>query len=88
MFTLEFSVLLGLSALLGGVSLVQSVRAALPQVAAIRQALAECPEQREVRFTIREVVVRYNDGKVVPLRQRQPIKLTLRPGRPGARAAA
>ena len=79
MLTVEFSVLFALLALVGAGSLVHCLRAALPQVAAIRQALAECPEQREVRFTIREVVVRYDDGKVVPLRQRKPIRLTLRP---------
>lgn len=79
MLTVEFSVLFALLALVGAGSLIHSLRTALPQVAAIRQALAECPEQREVRFTIREVVVRYDDGKVVPLRQRQPIRLTLRP---------
>ena len=88
MLTVEFSVLFALFALAGGATLVQSLRTALPQVEAIRQALAECPEQREVRFTIREVVVRYNDGKVVPLRQRLPVRLTLRPERSGARAAA
>ena len=85
MLTVEFSVLFALLALVGAGSLVHSLRTALPQVAAIRQALAECPEQREVRFTIREVVVRYDDGKVVPLRQRKPIRLTLRPS---GRAAA
>ena len=79
MLTVEFSVLFALLALVGGSSLVHSLRTALPQVQAIRQALAECPDQREVRFTIREVVVRYDDGKVVPLRQRKPVKLTLRP---------
>ncbi len=79
MLTVEFSVLFALVALIGGGSLIHSLRTAMPQIAAIRQALAECPDQREVRFTIREVVVRYDDGKVVPLRQRQPVRLTLRP---------
>ncbi len=79
MLTVEFSVLFALVTLIGGGSLIHSLRTALPQIAAIRQALAECPDQREVRFTIREVVVRYDDGKVVPLRQRQPVRLTLRP---------
>lgn len=85
MLTVEFSVLFALLALVGGLSLAHSLRAALSQVTALRQALAECPEQREVRFTIREVVVRYDDCKVVPLRQPQPVKLTLRPN---VRAAA
>ena len=79
MLTVEFSVLFAFLALVGVASLIHSLRTALPQAAAIRQALAECPEQREVRFAIREVVVRYDDGKVVPLRQRKPIRLTLHP---------
>ena len=79
MLTVELSVLFAFLALVGAGLLIHSLRTALPKVSAIRQALAECPEQREVRFTIREVVVRYNDGKVVPLRQRKPIRLTLRP---------
>lgn len=74
MLTVEFSVLFAIFALVGGATLVLSLRTALPQVEAIRQALAECPDQREVRFTIREVVVHYDDGKVVPLRQRKTIK--------------
>lgn len=79
MLTVEFSVLFALFALVGGATLVQSLRTALPQVEAIRQALVDCPDQREVRFTVREVVVRYDDGKVVPLRQRKPVTAALRP---------
>lgn len=79
MLTVEFSVLFALLALVGGGSLIHSLRTALPQIQAIQQALTECPDQRAVRFTIKEVVVRYDDGKVVPLRQRQPVRLTLRP---------
>lgn len=85
MFTLEFSVLLACSALLAFGSLVQTVRAALPQVAALRRALRECPETLEMRFTTREVVVQYKDGKVVPMRPRAVISL---PGRFDGRAAA
>jgi hypothetical protein len=85
MFTVEFSVLLILSALTGALSLAHSLRTALPQVAGLRQALRDCPETLEMRFSIREVVVHYNDGKVVPLRPRRAISL---PQRPAARAAA
>lgn len=75
MFAIELSVLLALGGAAALASLVHSVHTALPQIAGIRQALAECPAQHELRFTIREVIVHYNDGKVVPLRQRQAISL-------------
>jgi hypothetical protein len=77
MFAFEFSVLLACSALLALGSLVQTARTALPQIAA--------PETLEMRFTVREVVVQYKDGKVVPLRPRAVISL---PGRFEGRAAA
>ena len=41
MLTVEFSVLFVALALVGGASLVQSLRTALPQIAAIRQAFDE-----------------------------------------------
>ncbi len=85
MFAFEFSVLLACSALLALGSLVQTSRTALPQIAALRQALRDCPETLEMRFTTREVVVQYKDGKVVPLRPRAVISL---PGRFDGRAAA
>jgi hypothetical protein len=79
MFAFEFSVLLAFSALLAIGSLVQTLRSALPQVAGLKQALRDCPETLEVRFTTRAVVVHYNDGKVVPLRPRaavnQPVRI-------------
>lgn len=80
MFAFEFSVLLACSALLAIGSLVQALRIALPQVAGLKQALRDCPEMLEVRYTTHAVVVHYNDGKVVPLRSRvavkQPVRLT------------
>lgn len=85
MFTFELSLLLACSALFAIGSLVQTARAALPQVAALRQALRDCPETLELRFTTREVVVQYKDGKVVPLRPRAVVSL---PGRFEGRAAA
>jgi hypothetical protein len=85
MFTFEFSVLLACAALFAIGSLVHSLRTALPQVTALRQALRDCPEALELRFTTREVLVRYNDGKVVPLRPRAVVTL---PGRFDGRAAA
>jgi hypothetical protein len=80
MFSFEVSVLLVCFAMLAVGSLVHSLRAALPQVAALRQALRDCPETLELRFTTRKVVVRFNDGKVVQLRPRaaisQPVRRT------------
>lgn len=75
MFATEIAVLLVGLALVGIGVIVQALRTALPQAAAIRQALKDCPESREVRFTVREVVVSYNDGKVVPLRSRRAVTL-------------
>lgn len=85
MFTVEISVLLMLSLVLAGATVIRSVRTALPQIAALRQALEQCPETFEVRFTVRETVVRFNDGKVVPLRPRRPVSL---PRPQSVRAAA
>lgn len=73
MFATETAVLLVVLAAVGIGSIVRSLRTALPQVAAIRQALKDCPEHYEVRFTVHEVVVSYNDGKVVPLRGRRAV---------------
>lgn len=85
MFGFEFSVLLILSALLAGGTIVQSLRTALPQITGLRHALNECPETLELRFTVREVVVSFHDGKVVPLRPRAAINL---PVKVPSRAAA
>lgn len=75
MFATEIAVLLVGLALVGCGVIVQALRTALPQAAAIRQALKDCPESHEVRFIVREVVVSYNDGKVVPLRARRAVSL-------------
>ena len=85
MFTLELSVLLALSALLAIGTLVNAARVALPQVKALRQALDDCDDRHELRFTITEIVVSHNDGKVVPLRSRRAVSLP-RPA-PGRAAA-
>ena len=41
--------------------------AALPRVAGIRAALADCPQSRELRFTIREITVSPRHGQVAHL---------------------
>ena len=75
MFAIEISALLALGGILAMATLVHSLRTALPQIAGLRQALRQCPETTEMRFTLREVVVSYNDGKVVPLRPRAAVSL-------------
>lgn len=85
MFAIELSVLLALGGIFAVASLVRSLRTALPQIAGLRGALRDCPETRQVRFTVREIVVSYNDGKVIPLRPRRAVSL---PRRQTVRAAA
>ena len=67
MFTAEFSLLLGIVTLIAGGSLVQQVRALAPQMVELRAELAVSPELREMRYTLRDVIVSYDDGKVVAL---------------------
>ena len=44
-----------------------AVARTLPQVRALKAALANCPETRELRFTVRELVVTPARGNVVAL---------------------
>lgn len=44
-----------------------SITGALPQLRGLKAALAECPETRELRFTVREVVVSPARGNVIAL---------------------
>ena len=43
------------------------IAAALPRIAGIKAALAECPQARELRFTIREITVSPRHGQVAHL---------------------
>lgn len=43
------------------------IAATLPQVAPLRQALCECPQTREFRFTFTETLVTPRHGEVVAL---------------------
>ena len=43
----------------------------LPHVAQLKTAMAECPQTREVRFTLRETLVSPRHGQVVAL----PVKI-------------
>jgi hypothetical protein len=83
MLTFEFATLFALAALLASGSLVASLRGVLPMVRELKAELAACPDRLELRYTITETVVRWNDGTVValPVRNRAP-------ARPALRAAA
>lgn len=43
------------------------IAAAVPRIAGIKAALADCPQTRELRFTIREITVSPRHGQVVAL---------------------
>lgn len=68
----EASALFLLAALLICGVFAAALRQALPLARRLRAALADCPETLELRYTIRETVVGWNDGTVVvlPLRAR------------------
>lgn len=70
-----------IAVLLGG-GLALALHLARPRIAAIREALARCPDRLEMRYTLVETVVGWNDGSVIPF--------PLRPaaGSPPLRAAA
>ena len=44
-----------------------SIAAALPRIAGIKAALADCPQTRELRFSIREITVSPRHGQVAHL---------------------
>lgn len=82
----EFSVLLAVSLVISLGALVQMVRAAVPAFKAVREELEATPLTREMRFTVTETVVSWNDGTVVALPVRQP--RLARPSLQPLRAAA
>ena len=43
------------------------IAATLPRIVGIKAALAECPQTRELRFTIREITVSPRHGQVATL---------------------
>lgn len=63
----EFALLLTV-ALVGSVlALIRMARSAIPAFKAIREELATTPLTREMRFTVTETLVSWNDGTVVAL---------------------
>ena len=59
--------LFALAAIVALATLSIEIAAALPRIAGIKAALAECPQSRELRFTIREITVTPRHGQVVAL---------------------
>lgn len=63
----EFSVFLAVTLVASLGALVQMIRAAVPAFKAVREELEATPLTREMRFTVTETVVSWNDGTVVAL---------------------
>lgn len=68
----EFALLLTVALVGSLLALARMVRAAAPAFRAIRDELACAPLTREMRYTITETVVSWNDGTVVALPVRRP----------------
>ena len=67
MIAVGLTALFTLAALVALGTLGCSIAAALPRFAAIKAALADCPQNRELRFTIREITVSPRHGQVAQL---------------------
>ena len=82
----EFSVLLAVSLVISLGALVQMVRAAVPAFKTVREELASTPLTRELRFTVTETVVSWNDGTVValPVRTARLVRPSMQPLREAA----
>lgn len=77
----EISVLFGTAMVVSLGWLAHMARAAVPAFRAIREQLAVTPATRELRFTLTETVVAWNDGTVValPVRQVRLVRPAARP---------
>lgn len=67
MMAFGLTALLSFAAIVAIAILALQIAAALPRVAGIRAALSDCPQTRELRFTIREITVSPRHGQVVAL---------------------
>ena len=67
MIAFGLATLFVLAALVALAVIAVAVARALPQVRELKAALANCPETRELRFTVRELVVAPARGNVVAL---------------------
>ena len=71
MLTFGLIALISTAAIVAISMLAWQIADALPRVADLKAALAECPQTRELRFTIRETLVSPRHGQIVAL----PIKV-------------
>lgn len=71
MFSLAALAPFALVGLLAVVSIVTTLRNALPAIRSLHGELKDCPETREFSFRVVEVISGWDDGKVVTLRVRQ-----------------
>ena len=84
MLTVGLIVLLSVAGVTAVTMLVWQIADAAPKIAGLRAALADCPQTRELRFTVRETLVTPRHGQVVAL----PVKLKPVRLAPPLRAAA
>ena len=84
MLTLGLISLFSLAAVTAIAMLAWQIAEAAPKIARLQAALADCPQTRELRFTIRETLVSPRHGQVVAL----PIKLKQAGSAQPLRAAA
>ena len=77
--TVEFSLLFVISALVVLAPVVMQLRGIGRRIAALRQELESAPITRELRYTVREVIVRREGNVVVlPVRQARSLPQPLR----------
>ena len=71
MLTFGLIALFSMTAVTAIAMLAWQIAAAAPKVADLKAALADCPQTRELRFTLRETLVSPRHGQIVTL----PIKI-------------
>lgn len=67
MLTIGLIVLLSVAGVTAVAMLGWQIANAAPKIAGLRAALANCPQTRELRFSIREITVSPRHGQVVAL---------------------
>ncbi len=67
MFTLGLIALFSVAAVTSAAMLAWQIADAAPKIAQLKAALADCPQTRELRFTIREITVSPRHGQVVAM---------------------
>ena len=67
MLTLGLIALFCVAAITAAVMLAWQIADAAPKIGQLKAALAQCPQTRELRFTIREITISPRHGQVVAL---------------------